>query len=62
VRLGDKQKADQVYAGMTPLTAEDIAETIGWIFERPARINIEEITIYPTDQASPTLVHRKIQS
>ena len=58
-RLGDKNKADQVYAGMTPLSAFDIAEAVTWIFERPAHINIEDIIIYPTDQASPTLVNRK---
>ena len=57
-RLGSKEKADQVYAGMTPLDAEDIAESVYWVFSQPKHVNIEEIVIYPTDQASPTVVHR----
>lgn len=58
VRLGDQKKADAIYAGMTPLTAEDIAETVAWCVERPKHVNIQEVVIYPTDQASPTVVHR----
>jgi hypothetical protein len=52
VRHGDADKARQVYAGMKPLTAEDIAETIAWVVARPAHVNIQELVIYPTDQAS----------
>ncbi len=52
VRHGDAAKARQVYAGMKPLTAEDIAETIAWVIARPAHVNIQELVIYPTDQAS----------
>lgn len=59
VRLGDAQKAKAVYAGMTPLTARDIAESIAWCVNRPSHVNIQELVIYPTDQASPTLVSRK---
>lgn len=51
VRLGDQSKADKVYEGMTPLTAHDIAETITWCVARPAHVNIQELVIYPTDQA-----------
>lgn len=51
VRLGDQDKADKVYEGMTPLKAEDIAETIAWCVARPAHVNIQELVIYPTDQA-----------
>jgi len=58
VRLGDAQKAKAVYAGMTPLTARDIAESIAWCVNRPSHV-IQELVIYPTDQASPTLVSRK---
>jgi hypothetical protein len=58
VRLGDQEKAKSVYQGMTPLTARDIAETILWCVKRPHHVNIQEIVLYPTDQASPTLVHR----
>lgn len=59
VRLGDQQKADQVYAGMTPLSAEDIAETIAWCIARPAHVNIQELVIYPTDQAHVGQVFRR---
>lgn len=52
VRLGNQQKADEVYDGMMPLLANDIAETILWCVERPAHVNIQELVIYPTDQAS----------
>ncbi len=56
---GDTARADAVYAGMTPLTADDIAETLLWCATRPAHVNISEIIIMPTDQASATVIHRK---
>lgn len=48
---GDQQKADSVYQGMTPLSPEDIAETIEWIINRPAHVNINTISLMPTQQA-----------
>lgn len=48
---GDKAKAQAVYKGMTPLSARDIAETIHWCLERPKHVNIQELVIFPTDQA-----------
>ena len=59
VRLGDPAKAKAVYAGMSPLTPQDIAEAIVWRISRPARVNIQELVIYPTDQASPTVIARR---
>lgn len=59
VRLGDQKKADAVYKGMTPLRAVDIAEAVVWAVQRPQHVNIQDIVIYPTDQASPTQVTRK---
>lgn len=56
---GDRERADAVYAGMTPLTAEDVAETIAWVATRPAHVNIDQITIMPRDQAGAQLVHRR---
>ncbi len=56
---GDLDRADAVYQGMTPLTAEDIAETIAWTVNRPAHVNIQEVVLYPTEQASPSVVFRK---
>lgn len=58
VRLRDPQKAKAVYAGMTPLSAQDVAEAVVWSTSRPAHVNIQEIVLYPVDQASPMLVHR----
>ena len=57
---GDKKKADEVYAGMNPLTAADIAETIVWVATRPPHVNIDEILIKPTDQADMGKVFRRI--
>lgn len=59
VRLGDAAKAKAVYAGMKPLTPEDIAEAVLWSVQRPAHVNIQEIVIYPVDQAAPTVVNRR---
>jgi NADP-dependent 3-hydroxy acid dehydrogenase YdfG len=57
---GDKNKADNIYAGMQPLTAQDIAETILWTLCRPAHVNINRVEIMPTAQAfSPFAVSRK---
>ncbi len=58
VRFQDKEKAKQVYKNMTPLSAKDIAETILWSLQRPAHVNIQEMVVYPTDQASLRDVHR----
>jgi 3-hydroxy acid dehydrogenase / malonic semialdehyde reductase len=55
---GDQSKADSVYKGMRPLQAQDIAETILWSLERPAHVNIQQVVIMPTDQATPRDVSR----
>lgn len=57
---GDKSKAENIYAGMQPLTAQDIAETILWTISRPAHVNINRVEIMPTQQAfSPFAVSRE---
>jgi NADP-dependent 3-hydroxy acid dehydrogenase YdfG len=56
---GDTSRAAQVYRGMTPLAAEDVAECIVWAATRPAHVNIDEIVVRPRDQASSTAVHRR---
>lgn len=61
VRLGSATEADRVYEGMTPLTATDIAECILWSVQRPAHVNIQELVIYPTDQAAVGQVVRHSQ-
>jgi 3-hydroxy acid dehydrogenase / malonic semialdehyde reductase len=60
VRLGgDKERAKAVYAGMTPLTADDVAEAVVWSVERPPHMNVQSMVLYPTDQASTSAVHRR---
>lgn len=56
---GDDEKAKNVYKGLQPLTAHDIAETIWWVASRPAHVNINDIVIMPTAQANSTTTIRK---
>lgn len=51
VRLGDQDKADAVYTGAEPLTAEDVADAVCWVATRPARVNINSIELMPVSQA-----------
>jgi NADP-dependent 3-hydroxy acid dehydrogenase YdfG len=51
---GDQDRADAVYEGMTPLTAGDIAEVIGFVASRPPHVNLDQIVIRPREQASAT--------
>ncbi len=56
---GDSERAKKPYEGMTPLTADDIAEAIVWAVTRPPHVNIDTLLIRPLDQATATLVHRR---
>jgi len=57
---GDATKAARVYQGMTPLSAEDVAEIIYWVTSLPPHINVNQLEVMPTEQAwSPFAVHRK---
>ena len=49
---GDDEKADSVYKGFDPLVAEDIAETLYFVVTRPSHVNIADLVITPTAQAS----------
>jgi 3-hydroxy acid dehydrogenase/malonic semialdehyde reductase len=55
---GDESKAKAVYAGTEPLAAADIAETILWCVQRPKRVNIQELVIFPTAQSAVGMVKR----
>jgi len=55
---GDEQKAGGVYKGLKPLSAQDIAEAVIYMATRPAHVNIAEMVLLPTRQASATVVHR----
>jgi NADP-dependent 3-hydroxy acid dehydrogenase YdfG len=56
---GDTVRAAQVYAGLQPLTAADVADCIVWAATRPPHVNIDEIVVKPLAQASATVVARK---
>lgn len=56
---GDQETADKVYAGMTPLTGEDIARMMVFMLEQPRHVVIDEIITMPMDQGSPTTIHRR---
>ncbi len=56
---GDEARAKAVYQGLTPLTAEDVAECVAFAATRPAHVNIDEIVLRPRDQATSTMVHRR---
>ncbi len=60
VRLhGDEKKANAVYDGTEPLTAENVAECVVWSSLRPANVNINRMEIMPTCQATGSIaVHR----
>lgn len=57
---GDKVRAKQVYHGMQPLTAADIADAVFYCASRPAHVNILEIVMMPVAQAGATQVARAV--
>ena len=56
---GDKARADKVYEGLTPLSADDVAEAVWFALSRPAHVNINDMLIMPTAQANITTTIRK---
>ncbi len=55
---GDKERAKKTYQNMVPLTPDDIADAVIFAATRPPHVQIAEVIIMPTAQASATLVHR----
>ena len=55
---GDKERADKVYQGIKPLTGEDIAEVVYFAASAPAHVQIAEVLVLATHQASGSIVHR----
>ena len=55
---GDTKKAESVYQGYNALQAEDIADIIYFVITRPYHVNIEDLIVYPTAQASATILHK----
>lgn len=58
-RLGDPQRAADVYRGMTPLEPRDIAEIVSWVVSRPEHVQIAEVLVYASDQAGAGKVARR---
>ncbi len=56
---GDVARAAKVYAGVQPLTPDDVAEAMVWMASRPPHVCIDEMVIKPTDQAAIHKVHRR---
>lgn len=59
VRLGDEEAAAAVYAGMRPLTADDVADSIAWVVTRPPHVNVDSLRLMATDQLGTRQVHRR---
>ena len=57
---GNQENADSVYKGMTPLTGEDIADTIYYCATRPPHVNVSQLLVMSTDQSSTTQINRRI--
>ena len=57
---GDLDKAADVYKGFTPLSAEDIADVVRYVALAPPHVNISDVVIMPTAQASVSLINRKV--
>lgn len=55
---GDKERAANVYKGITPLTGEDIANAIDWMLSAPAHMNVNEVVLMPTPQAGSYYTYR----
>ena len=56
---GDRDRAAAVYRGMTPLTAEDVADAILYAVTRPAHVQVGTLILFPSDQAGGRDVHRR---
>jgi NADP-dependent 3-hydroxy acid dehydrogenase YdfG len=55
---GDQERAADVYRGLTPLTAEDVADAVRWVVERPHNMVVADMLLMPIAQAGSTAVHR----
>jgi NADP-dependent 3-hydroxy acid dehydrogenase YdfG len=56
---GDRAKANKVYEGTNPLTAEDVADAIAYVVTRPPHVDVDYLSVAPTDQATARDVHRR---
>lgn len=56
---GDADRADAVYEGCTPLTADDVADAVCYIANAPPHVDVLDLVLLPTDQRGATVVHRE---
>ncbi len=56
---GDSERADKVYQNITPLTPEDIAQTVVFCANQPEHVNITTMGVFPVDQSSATMFNRR---
>jgi 3-hydroxy acid dehydrogenase / malonic semialdehyde reductase len=56
---GDRERAARVYQGYTPLSPADVADVVLYVATRPPHVNVDEVIVKPTDQASVTMVNRR---
>jgi NADP-dependent 3-hydroxy acid dehydrogenase YdfG len=56
---GDAERAAKVYAGLTPLSADDVADCIAWVVTRPSHVNVDQLVVKPRAQATALRVHRE---
>lgn len=56
---GDKQRADNVYKGIKPLTGKDIADVVAYAVNAPAHVQVAEVLVLATHQANGAIIHRR---
>jgi len=56
---GDEEKAKSAYKGLTPLTGDDIADAVIFVASRKPNVNIAQMTVFPTAQASTTIIYKE---
>lgn len=57
---GDEARADSVYKGFEPLLAQDIADIVEFVVNRPSHVVLADIVVLPTAQASATVVNKNL--
>lgn len=56
---GDAERAEQVYQDLDPLTPDDVAEAVVWVADRPSHVQVAQVVLLPSDQASATRFARR---
>ncbi len=58
---GDSDRAQAVYQGYRPLSGDDVADAVFWIASRPAHVQVAEVIIFPSAQASAAVTHKQLE-